>query len=110
MEQPPHLWIRQFGEVGLQVEDDAVHGPVQGDAPDKQDGEDDVREDGREVDHLATPLDAAPHAEVDEDPDGQQGDGQLPHQAARRVDSGGKLQHATPVLWNCIIIKLDKVT
>jgi hypothetical protein len=66
----------------------------QRDGPDGEYDEDDVGEDGREVDHLSGALDALEQAAEDQEPSGQQAEGQVPLDGADGADAVGLLQDA----------------
>ena len=72
----PDSGLHQLGEVRREIEVDAVAGSVQGDASEEEDGQEEVGEEGGEVDHLPCPLDSLPDTEVAEDP----GNAQCCHQ------------------------------
>ena len=86
----PDSGLHQLGEVRSEIEVDAVPGPVQGHAAEEEDGEEEVGEEGGEVDHLASPLHSLPDAEVAEDPSDAQSCHQLQSEAARLVDLNKK--------------------
>ena len=64
----PHLDIHETVESGGDVVVDAVHSTVQGETEAQEDGEDDVGEDGGEVDCLAEALDTPDESEEDDNP------------------------------------------
>ena len=72
----PDSGLHQLGEVRSEIEVDAVASSVQGDASEEEDGQEEVGEEGGEVDHLPCPLDSLPGTEVAEDP----GNAQCCHQ------------------------------
>lgn len=90
----PDLGVAQFGEVGHEVELDAEEGAGQCDASNEEDREEDVGEQGREVDHLSRPLDTFPDTKVHHDPDDEQRSGQLPTHLAQVVDPRRDVEHS----------------
>ena len=66
--------------------------PGQSESPNQEDGENDVGEDGCEVDDVAGGLDALHGDEEDDDPGGQQAEAHPPTDPVERVDVGGNVQ------------------
>ena len=82
----PDSGLHQLGEVRSEIEVDAVASSVQGDASEEEDGQEEVGEEGGEVDHLAGPLDTLPDAEVAENPGDAEGDHQVNPKASGLVN------------------------
>ena len=82
----PHSGVAQLAEIRSEIEVDPVASPVQGHPAEEEDGEEEVGEEGGEVDHLAGPLDTLPDAEVAENPGDAEGDHQVNPKASRLVN------------------------
>lgn len=63
---------------------------------DEQDRQQEVRKQRGEVDHLASPPDSLPDAEVAQHPHQQQRAGQLPADVADVLDAAGDLEGSAP--------------
>lgn len=90
----PYFRLHQFGHVGHHVELDALHGAGEGDSSDQQHSQQEVWEQGGEVDHLAGPPDSLPDAEVAQHPHQQQGSSQLPTDVTNVLDTARDLKSA----------------
>ena len=88
----PDPGVSELVKVGIEEVGEAIGGTIESDASEEEDGEEDVGEDGSEVDHLARPADALPDAEVAENPGDAEGDDQLDPQTARFINSRRLLQ------------------
>lgn len=64
---------------------------------DQENRQQEVREQGGEVDHLPGPAHTLPDAEVADDPHQRECTGQLPADVAYVLDTAGDLQRAAPV-------------
>ena len=81
----PNSRFAQLAEIRRQIEVDPVTGPVQSHAAEEEDGEEEVGEESREVNHFSSPLDSLPDAEVAEDPGNAQSAHQLQSETAGLV-------------------------
>ncbi len=82
----PDRYAGQFGEVGREIEGEAVAGAVQSPALHAQDEEYAKGERGREVDDFAGALDAFACDEVEGEPGEAEREHQLPNETARVLD------------------------
>ena len=76
----------------VDIEQDSIVGSIKGDATDKENNEDEVGEEGCEVDDLAAGLDALDEAEADDDPGDGKAENELPTEATNILPGGVLLQ------------------
>ena len=71
----------------------------QRDSPEKQNDEYDIWKRGREIDDLSRALDPFDETQTDDDPRGQQTQGQMPTHGAHGVDAGRFVKHHAEVVF-----------
>ena len=82
----PHSGVAQLAEIRREIEVDPVPSPGESHAAEEEDGEEEVGEESREVNHFSSPLDSLPDTEVAEDPGDAKGDHQVYPEATGLVN------------------------
>ena len=89
----PDLDFEQLGPVGLDIESDSLHGSGKRQSTDQEDGQDEIGEEGGEVDDLAEALHAFQQSEEDDGPGQSEAEHELGAEASNVLDAGGDLKH-----------------